>query len=131
MSRDPHTPPHASDGQDKFAKAFHTAPDAMVITDRDSGKFLELNASFVDRFGWSREEALGRTSVQLGLWRSLDERQRMLDKITAERQIDGFDVTLITRAGEVRSARVYGCQIEQDGRPCLVLTVRDMTRVRA
>ncbi|MFK8399290.1 EAL domain-containing protein [Pseudomonas sp. BGr12] len=131
MSRDPHTPPHASDGQDKFAKAFHTAPDAMVITDRDSGKFLELNASFVDRFGWSREEALGHTSVELGLWHSLDERQRMLDKITAERQIDGFDITLITRTGEVRSARVYGCQIEQDGRPCLVLTVRDITRMRA
>ncbi|WP_259756292.1 sensor domain-containing protein [Pseudomonas sp. GCEP-101] len=131
MSQPPRTPPFATDGQDKFAKAFHTAPDAMVITDRDSGRFLELNASFVDRFGWSREEALGRTSVELGLWRSLDERQRMLDTITAEQQIDGFEVTLLTRTGEVRHASVYGCQIEQDGHPCLVLTVRDLTRARA
>ncbi|MHB9798419.1 sensor domain-containing protein [Pseudomonas sp. MT3] len=120
-----------SDGQDQFAKAFHTGPDAMVISDRDSGRFREINASFTERFGWSREEAIGRTSLQLGIWRSLDERQRMLDSIDAEQRIDGFEVTLLTRAGEERSARVYGCQIELQGHICLVLTIRDVTRLRA
>ncbi|WP_343572622.1 EAL domain-containing protein [Pseudomonas sp.] len=131
MSRSASSSLPESESQDQFAKAFHTGPDAMVITDRSSGRFREINASFTERFGWSRDEAIGQTSLQLGIWRSLDERQRMLDTIDAEQRIDGFEVTLLTRAGEERSARVYGCQIELQGQACLVLTIRDVTRLRA
>ncbi|MCP8466593.1 EAL domain-containing protein [Pseudomonas sp. ZM23] len=120
-----------NDGQDQFAKAFHTGPDAMVITDRDTGRFREINTSFTERFGWSREEAIGRTSLQLGIWRNQDDRQRMLDTIAATQRIDGFEVTLLTRSGDERSAHVYGCQIELRGQVCLVLTIRDITRLRA
>lgn len=131
MTRHPPSPLPETQGQDQFAKAFHTAPDAMVISDRDSGCFREINASFAERFGWSRDEVIGRSSVQLGIWRSLEERQQMLDIMAAEQRIDGFEVSLLTRAGEQRSARIYGCQIDVQGQACLVLTIRDITRLRA
>ena len=57
-----------SRGEDKFSKAFHNTPDTVVITEKASGRFIEINASFERQFGWSKSEAVGRTSLALGLW---------------------------------------------------------------
>ncbi|MBP8171748.1 MAG: PAS domain S-box protein, partial [Pseudomonas sp.] len=80
---DPHRAPVNHDealraSEDKFAKAFRTTPDTMVITDRASGVFIEVNPAFERQFGWSQSEATGRTSSELNIWASPAERQRML-----------------------------------------------------
>ncbi|PZR34117.1 MAG: histidine kinase, partial [Ectopseudomonas oleovorans] len=54
--------------EEKFAKAFMHTPDAVAITDRATGRFIEVNPSFEQQFGWSSAEAVGRTSLELGIW---------------------------------------------------------------
>ena len=58
----------------KFSQAFRHTPDAVVITEKDNGRFIEVNPSFERQFGWSAAEAIGRTSLELGLWTHPDDR---------------------------------------------------------
>ena len=39
----------------------------FVISELETGAFLDVNEKFVEMTGFSREEALGKTSVELGL----------------------------------------------------------------
>jgi len=132
---DPHRAPVNHDealraSEDKFAKAFRTTPDTMVITDRASGVFIEVNPAFERQFGWSQSEATGRTSSELNIWASPAERQRMLDALAKDGRLDSLEVELHHRDGRSSSNLLYGAECQIDGNPCLVLTVRDVTRQR-
>ena len=116
--------------EEKFANAFRQTPDAMVITDKASGRFLEINPAFERRFGWNKAEALGRTSLELGIWSSPDDRQRLIDAMQQGGSCSNLEVKLFSRDRTLSSNLLFGSQIEIDGTPCLVLTVRDISRER-
>ncbi len=116
--------------EDKFAKAFRTTPDTMVITDRASGVFIEVNPAFERQFGWSQSEAAGRTSSELNIWATPAERQRMLDALASDGRLDSLEVELHHRDGRSSINLLYGAECQIDGNTCLVLTVRDVTRQR-
>jgi PAS domain S-box-containing protein len=118
-----------SSSEEKFSQAFLHTPDAMVITEKASGRFIEVNPSFVRQFGWNNAEAVGRTSLELGLWAEQNDRQRMLDALQHDR-LNQLEVRLHSRDGSVSHNLLFGGEIELDGCPCLVLTVRNITQQR-
>nr|WP_247723414.1 PAS domain S-box protein [Pseudomonas chengduensis] len=115
--------------EEKFAKAFMHTPDAVAITDRATGRFIEVNPSFEQQFGWSSAEAVGRTSLELGIWADPSDRQRMLDAAQTGR-LNNLEVRLFSRDGSVTSNLLFGGEIELNGTSCLVLTVRNITEQR-
>lgn len=115
--------------EEKFAKAFMHTPDAVAITDRATGRFIEVNPSFEQQFGWSSTEAVGRTSLELGIWADPSDRQRMLDAAQTGR-LNNLEVRLFSRDGSVTSNLLFGGEIELNGTSCLVLTVRNITEQR-
>ncbi|MFC5695086.1 PAS domain S-box protein [Pseudomonas sp. GCM10022186] len=117
--------------EEKFAKAFRSTPDAVVITDRASGRFIEVNAGFERQFGWSKDETIGRSSLELGIWEDPAQRQVMLDTLQRDGSLRDLEVKLKHRDGQLGICLLYGEEIELDGRTCLVLTARDITRQRA
>ncbi|MDH4569445.1 PAS domain S-box protein [Pseudomonas sp. BN414] len=117
--------------EEKFAKAFRSTPEAVVITDRASGLFLEINVGFERQFGWSQEETIGRSSLELGIWEDPMQRQMMLDTLQRDGHLDELEVKLRRRDGSRAICLLYGEEIELNGRTCLVLTVHDVTRQRA
>lgn len=115
--------------EEKFSQAFHYTPDAVVITTLEEGRFIEVNRGFECQFGWSSEEAIGRTSVDLKLWASQEERQVMVDAARAG-QLNGLEVTHYHRNGKLCRNLIFGGLIHLEGKPCLVLSLRDITQQR-
>lgn len=116
--------------EDKFAKAFRTTPDASAISERDSGRLLEINPSFERQFGWSKDEALGRTFIELGLY-DARTRERLLEALSRSANlISNYPVELRSRTGAVNHYLLFGGEIELDGQPCLFFTARDVTDQR-
>ncbi|QKE63739.1 PAS domain S-box protein [Aquipseudomonas campi] len=116
--------------EEKFAKAFRQTPDAVVITDKSNGAFVEINPAFEQRFGWSKDEAIGRTSLELGIWKSVADRQRLLDAMSQDGTCHDLEVELFSRNGQLSQNLIFGGEIELAGKPCLVLTVRDISHER-
>ena len=52
----------------RFAKIFHSSPMPVVITRLADGTHVEVNEAWSKVYGWSREEVVGKTSVELGIW---------------------------------------------------------------
>ena len=60
----------------KFRKIFNTSPDSITISSIDNGKYVEVNESFTTMTGYSPEEVIGKTSIELNIWADKKDRER-------------------------------------------------------
>ncbi|MBS7663005.1 EAL domain-containing protein [Pseudomonas lalucatii] len=120
-----------SASEEQFARALHNTPDSVVITEKACGRFIEVNASFERQFGWRRAEAVGRSSLALGLWLHPADRQQLLHALREDGSLRPLETRLVSRDGQVSDYLIHGGEIELDGVACLALTVRDISRQKA
>jgi len=51
--------------EEKFSKAFYLNPSACGISDIETGQYLEVNDAFYSLLGFSKNEVIGKTAVEL------------------------------------------------------------------
>ncbi|MBI3149338.1 MAG: PAS domain S-box protein [Betaproteobacteria bacterium] len=114
--------------EEKFAKIFFANPVAISLSRLDDGRYGEVNDAYVKLFGWSREELLGHSSIDLGIWKSTEERARW----TTRMRKDGggtraIEAVLYTRVGEARDVLISAELLDLDGEPTVIAMVHDVT----
>ena len=114
-----------------FSTAFRSSPDAVVITTLPDGHILEVNDGFTRMTGYTHEETVGKTSVELDLWVDPVHRGKVLAKLREEGELLGQEFQFRTKGGEVRIGEFSGSAIELDGRPCALSIIRDLTARKA
>ncbi|MFN7956762.1 MAG: PAS domain S-box protein [Holophagaceae bacterium] len=112
--------------EDKFSKAFQASPDAININRLD-GTYLDANPAFTRMSGWTREEYLGRTTLDLGLWADPADRERMRQLLQAEGRFSDLEAPFRMKDGSLRTGLVSGAFIQVGGETCLLSVTRDIT----
>ena len=112
---------------DLFTKAFRASPNANSITNMESGEILEINEGFASLFGYTREEAIGKTTTELGIWPSPEYRERFVAELRRFGFVREFMTLLRIRNGEHRLCLVSAETVAVRGRPCLIGVVVDIT----
>ncbi len=110
-----------------FFTAFRSSPDAVGITAVPRGHFLEVNDSFTRLTGYSHKETLGRTPVDMNLWKDPARRTEVMAKLQKESEVRDEEFVCLTKSGEARIAQFSATLIELDGKPCALAIVRDVT----
>jgi len=113
--------------EEKFSRAFSTAPSPLAITRAADGAFLEINHSFEQVTGYSREETIGRTSVEVGIWQDPAARDRMVDMIREKGEVHNFELTIRNKAGQARVVLLSCCMIDLHGEECILTLAIDIT----
>ena len=112
--------------QEQFSKAFHSNPIACCISTLKEGRFLDVNTSFLNLFGYRREEIIGRTSVDLHIWESRADRDRLIQSLQQQQSVR-TDIPFYVRSGEVRESMSAFEKIELQGETCLLSMIYDIT----
>ncbi len=115
------------ESEEKFSKAFRASPDAFSLSDFETTKFIAVNEGFVRIFGYSREEVIGRSARELGLWLELRDRERMLAEVEATGSVRNLQTCFRTRRNGDRQFLLSAERVEISGRPCLVVVSHDIT----
>jgi two-component system cell cycle sensor histidine kinase/response regulator CckA len=113
--------------EEKFTKAFRASPDAITITTVDEGRYIEVNDSFLRLSGYTREEVIGHTSLELNLWVDLADRVRLVEPLRRNQFIRDLEVCFRHRSGRTGLALVSADRIELGGQACLLTVTRDLT----
>lgn len=92
------------ESQERFAKAFHSNPAPMVISDIETGRFIDVNDQWLYMLGHTRTETIGRTSKELGIWADPMVRDQATRELHRHRFFREIPVTFLTRSGGQRSA---------------------------
>ncbi|MEN6459924.1 MAG: PocR ligand-binding domain-containing protein [Syntrophomonas sp.] len=111
----------------KFSKAFHCNPDLMAISTLAEGRYVEVNNAFLEITGFSRQEAIGHTAQELGIWAVPEERDNLLKLIQEQGNIQGFELDMRLKSGEIRKLCLSGEIIDIDGERHLLNSSRDIT----
>ncbi|MGA7853310.1 MAG: PAS domain S-box protein [Candidatus Acidiferrales bacterium] len=86
--------------EEKFTRVFRSSPIAFSITTVDEGRFLDVNEAFERRYGYTRQELLGRTVFDIGIWDNPGERMKTLDVIREQGRVTNRITRFRKRSGE-------------------------------
>ena len=105
-----------------FASVFRASPSQMALTDQTTGKYIEVNESFLGSLGFSREEVLGKTATELNLFVNPQQRQELLLKMRDQNFLKNEHVLVRAKTGEVRHG-IFSAEFINTNEQKLLLTV--------
>jgi two-component system cell cycle sensor histidine kinase/response regulator CckA len=117
--------------EEKFSRAFHLGPDAIVITSVDDGRFVEVNDNFLRLTGFTRPELLGRTSVEAGIWPNRKDREQLVALLKRSSEVRDLEMRISIKSGEQRTVQISVHTINLGNAPCLISILRDCTERKA
>ncbi len=115
-----------SRSEDKFRKVFHALPDGCVITRIGDGVILDASEGFAETTGFSPDEAVGKTALELSLWREPAERNRMVAALQARGEVRGIEFEYARKDGSTSVGLLSAKAMIIDGEPCILTIVRDI-----
>ena len=111
--------------EEKFQKVFRSSPIPFSITTVKEGRFLDVNGAFEQRYGYSREEVLGRTVNELRIWEDPSDRVRMTTQLQ-QGPIRNVITRIRTKSGEIKLTAYSADRIEFDGQSCVLVVSEDL-----
>lgn len=113
--------------ESRFETAFHLSPHATAITRRSDGIYLDVNRAFVDLTGYSRDDVVGKSAVDLGIW-TLREREAI---VTAIRTTGITEASYRTKSGRALTLALTSATIDFGGEPCFINVAVDVSEREA
>ena len=107
----------------RFASYFRASPVASTITRSSDSRIVDVNDAHVATFGFSRDELIGRTAVEAGLWADREEHERA---VTAA-ESGAVEATLRTKSGDPRAMLIFSQPTEIDGEAYRIVGAVDLT----
>ena len=113
--------------EERFSKAFMTSPVIICLVHIRSGQLLEVNEAFEKIIGYTREEAVGRTTAELGIWENRADRDRIVPILLAHGKIKNEEFRFRTKSGNIIICNYAGERIDLDGEECVIAVIEDIT----
>jgi PAS domain S-box-containing protein len=110
-----------------FESIFRTSQAATILSVFADGRCVDANDAYARMTGYTREELVGRSIVDLGIWYDAEERKRIMAELAGRRRLSGADVLLRTRAGAIIHTVVSGEILQIDGRDHVLSFFFDIT----
>jgi len=115
--------------EDRFAKAFRSNPEGIVISSRDEGRIMEVNDAYVRMMGYERSELIGHTVKELNVWKP-GEREQVVARLKDCGAIRDHYATFRAKGGQIKEGQISIEQIQVQEEPCLIVSIRDVTESR-
>jgi two-component system cell cycle sensor histidine kinase/response regulator CckA len=116
--------------EEKFSKAFRASPDWITISLIDDGHYLEVNDAFERLSGYRRDEVIGRTALELGIWPDSKEREEVVATLKKDGMLRNREVHFRTKSGTVLTMLRSSEIIDYGGTHCTISVTRDITELR-
>jgi len=88
------------ESEERFHKAFMSSPAPLVISDIATGLFIDANEQWVRMLGYTREEQVGRTSKEVGIWADPGERDRLVKKLVDQGHFKDEPIEYKSKSGQ-------------------------------
>ena len=113
--------------EEKFRKAFITSPDSININRLEDGMYISINKGFTQITGYTEEEVQSKTSIEMNIWATDDERKKVNDEIELKGYVENLEVKFRKKDGKLVDGLMSASIIELEGVPHILSITRDIT----
>jgi diguanylate cyclase (GGDEF)-like protein/PAS domain S-box-containing protein len=116
--------------ESRYRTTFEMSLDVISINRMGSGKYIDVNQAFTNLCGYQRDEVIGRTSEEIGLWVDSRDRERVSELVRESGSCRDLEAQFRRKNGEHFWGLLSGSVIEIGGEPCLLSVTRDITAAK-
>jgi two-component system, cell cycle sensor histidine kinase and response regulator CckA len=116
--------------EQRFSIAFRSSPMAITISTKTTGLYVDANDAFLRMLGRPRDEVVGHTSFELGVWHDPEDRAKIIEELDRSGAVSSFETVFNSRSRGLRSVQVSAELIQLDGIPCVLAISNDITEAK-
>ena len=117
-------------GEERLRRVFELIPDPLVLTSED-GTILDCNEASRQLSGYSREELVGQSHLEVGVWSNPDQPRALLETLAKAGEFHEVEFALRRKDGKTRLMLLSARRLEIGGKPAVIFAGRDITEKRA
>lgn len=115
----------------KFARIFQGNAAAISLTRLRDGTILDCNRKWQETFGFSRREAIGKTTAdKLLVWKNPEERRRAISDLETKGTLHARECEFLKKGGEAWTALLSAEVIQLQGEPVILSSLLDITEMK-
>ncbi|MEM6999882.1 MAG: PAS domain S-box protein [Pseudomonadota bacterium] len=111
-------------------KMFATSTLIMSITNQATGEFIEVNDAWCRITGYSREDAIGHSAIDLGIWGPTSNRQKVIDDLTRKGMLSSYELTTYSRDGDPCELVADIQSLTVEGEQQILLAALDVSKTK-
>jgi PAS domain S-box-containing protein len=115
------------ENEEKFRMAFMTSQDAFYIGTLNEGRIIDANDSFYDLVGYSREESIGKTTLELNLFVYPEDRAIIVEGLKANGNLIDLELTLRRKNGVLIQISLTINVWQLNNEQVVMAVIRDVT----
>jgi diguanylate cyclase (GGDEF)-like protein/PAS domain S-box-containing protein len=113
--------------KEQFEQIFNLSPDASLITTLPDGKIVNFNLGFLNFSGFSREEVLNKSLLELNLYENPADREKLLNEITTYQSVNDFELKFRNKDNDIRICSVSAKFISLNTTLHVISIIHDIT----
>jgi PAS domain S-box-containing protein len=113
--------------EEKFAKAFRANPQPMSLTTLATGLYVDVNESFLAMSGYTREEVIGHTSLELRIWETPEARAEFIRRLNELGSLVNYETRFRAKDGSFRVLLSSAEKLTIGSEKCLLVASSDIT----
>ena len=114
----------------RYRTTFQTSLDFINITTLSDGRYIDVNQAFLDLTGYGRDEVIGRSSLELGIWVDAADRQRLVDALQRDAKCRNLEARYRKKNGQCNWGLMSAALMEVDGASVVLSITRDITEIK-
>lgn len=114
--------------EEKFRKAFTISPDAINISRLSDGVYVSVSNGFTEMTGYTLEESLGKSSLELKVWDREEDRQRFINELSSKGFCKNLEAQFRAKDGRIIIGLLSAAIIELNGEIHVITITRDITK---
>ena len=115
------------ESEERFRLAFHTSPDAITISRLSDGTYIDINRGFSQITGYTREEVIGRSALEINIWYDSNDRTRLVEELKKDGVTNNLEVNFRMKNGRVLIALLSAVVIQLDKEAVILSIAKDIT----
>jgi PAS domain S-box-containing protein len=113
--------------EEKFLKAFHSVPYAIIITRLSDGRLLEVNDGFEKITNHLSVEVIGKTTLELNLWTHIEDREKFVSEVVKKEKVNEVEFDFRKKTGELFTGLLSSELITLNNEKCILSVINDIT----
>ena len=106
---------------------FQTIPDAVLITEIDTGELINTNKGFYRLTGYNKEEVIGKSVLDINLWSNPNDRNDLIASLGEKGEMFNKVYSMVNKSGQEVPVLISVVTFNNNDKEYLLSVIRDIS----